>query len=189
MEERQEYETESSSESEYSYASPVEAPPVWPKVVGILLVVVLALAALWYFLVFQPNQKKEQERVRQEQLAQEKARQEQAEADRLRQQQEEAERRRQDSLAAIPATGTMETLSDRTGRYYVVAASAVDDDLLMDFAKKLSEKGVSSKLILPFGKHKVFRLTIADGDSFAAAQETANTLKADYGDALWVLKY
>ncbi|HEU5291758.1 MAG TPA: hypothetical protein VFU05_14010, partial [Cyclobacteriaceae bacterium] len=63
------------------------------------------------------------------------------------------------------------------------------DDLLTDYAKKLTDQGVSSKLIPPFGKYKLYRLAIADGDTFAATQEIANGKKAEYGDALWVLKY
>jgi hypothetical protein len=71
----------------------------------------------------------------------------------------------------------------------VVVASAVDVDLLTDYAKKLSEKGVSSKIIPPYGKYKVYRITIDSGDSFAMAQAKADGLKAEYGDAVWVLKY
>nr|HNH61741.1 hypothetical protein [Cyclobacteriaceae bacterium] len=80
-------------------------------------------------------------------------------------------------------------LTERTGRYYVVVASAVDDDLLVDHAKKLGEKGVSTKLIPPFRKYKFYRLTIADADTFAAAQQIADSKKSEYTDALWVLKY
>jgi len=90
---------------------------------------------------------------------------------------------------AKPAEGTIETLADRTGRYYVVVSSSVDGDLAMDRAKKLSASGKSTKIIPPFGKWKYFRLCIADFDSFAGAQSNADASKAEYGDALWVLKY
>ncbi len=171
---------------EYTYDPDEESTPVWPKVLGILLVIVLALGATWYFLYYRPAQEKERlakEKIEQE--AKDKAEQERLAAERLR----EAEQRRADSLANIPKIGVIETLSERTRRYYVVVASAVDDDLLMDYAKKLSGQGVSSKIIPPFGKYKLFRLAVADGDTFASAQEVANTKKTEYGDALWVLKY
>ena len=68
-------------------------------------------------------------------------------------------------------------------------ARPIDDDLLMDYAKKLSAKGVSTKIIPPFGDNKFYRLAIADQDSFALAQSNADAAKADYGAGVWVIKY
>lgn len=164
-----------------------ESAPVWPKVLGILLVIVLAGGAAWYFLMYRPAQEKA--RLAKEKLEQEAA---QKEKDRLAAEQrlrDEAEQKRLDSLANLTKAGTFEILSERTGRYYVIVASAVDDDLLIDYSKKLSAQGVSSKLIPPFRKYKFFRLAVADGDTFASTQEVADAKKAEYGDALWVLKY
>ncbi len=183
-------EEQPAEESTYRYSAYQEESSIWPKVLGILLVIVLALGATWYFVIYQP---KEKERIAQEEAAAEALRQkallEKQEQDRLAEAARQAEQQRLDSLAAIPKEGTIETLSDRTGRYYVVVASALDQDLLMDYAKDLSDKGVSSKIIPPFGRHKVSRISIAEGDSFDAAQTIANGLKAEYGDAVWVLKY
>jgi len=176
-------------ESEYRYEPVQESSPLWPKVLAIVLVVVVALGAAYYFLIYQPQQeeKARQAAIKEQQDRERKVREE--EENRIRLAREAAERRRLDSLAAIPKTGTIETLEQRTGKYYVVVASAVDVDLLTDYAKKLSEKGVSSKIIPPFGKYKVYRITIDSGDSFAMAQAKADGLKAEYGDAVWVLKY
>lgn len=163
-----------------------ESAPVWPKVLVILLVIGLALGAAWYFVLYKPAQEKIRIAKEQKELAEKMEQERLAEAQRLR----DAEAQRvADSLANASKVGVIETLSERTGRYYVVAASAIDDDLLMDHAKKLSKQGVSTKIIPPFGKYKFFRLTIADGDTFASAQEVANAKKADFGDAVWVLKY
>ncbi|QOI98192.1 MAG: SPOR domain-containing protein [Flammeovirgaceae bacterium] len=177
------------AESEYHYEPVKEPAPVWPKVLAIVLVVVVALGAAYYFLIYQPQQ---EEKARQAAIKaqQDKERIEREEEEnRARLAREAAEKRRLDSLAAIPTTGTIETLEQRTGKYYVVVASAVDVDLLTDYAKKLSEKGVSSKIIPPFGKHKVYRITVDSGDSFALAQAKADGLKSEYGDAVWVLRY
>ncbi len=174
---------------EYTYDPDEETAPVWPKIVGILLVIVLALGATWYFALYRPAQAEKERLAKEktEQEAKDKAEQERLAAEqRLR---EEADRKIADSLANLSKVGVIETLSERTSRYYVVAASAVDDDLLMDYAKKLSGQGISSKIIPPFGKYKLFRLAVADGDTFASTQEVANAKKAEYGDALWVLKY
>lgn len=177
------------AESEYRYEPVQEPAPQWPKVLAIVLVVVLALGAAYYFLIYQPQQeeKARQATIKAQQDKERKAREE--EENRAQLAREAAERRRLDSLAAIPKTGTIETLEQRTGLYYVVIASAVDVDLLTDYAKKLSEKGVSSKIIPPYGKYKVYRITIDSGDSFAMAQAKADGLKPEYGEALWVLKY
>ena len=59
----------------------------------------------------------------------------------------------------------------------------------MDHAKKLSAKGVSCKIIPPFGKAKFYRLAIAEGDNYTDTQATADGMKGEYGDALWVIKY
>ncbi len=174
--------------SEYAFEE--EPAPVWPKVLGILIVVLLAAGAAWYFVVYKPNKEKQELAAREAAHKQHvadsiaAARASAAEQARL-----EAEKRKADSLANASKVGVFEALTERTGRYYVVVASAVDDDLLVDHAKKLGAKGVSTKLIPPFRKYKFYRLTIADADTFAAAQQLADSKKAEYTDALWVLKY
>ncbi len=167
-----------------------ESSPIWPKVLGILIVVLLAVGAVWYFVVYKPKADKE----KQELAAREAARQKHvadstASANALAQAKLDAEKRKADSLANASKVGVFEALTERTGRYYVVVASAVDDDLLIDQAKKYAAKGVSTKLIPPFRKYKFYRLTIADTDTFAAAQQLADSKKGEYTDALWVLKY
>ena len=97
-----------------------------------------------------------------------------------------------DSIASIPPTpevGTIDTINERTGLYYVVVASDIDDDLLMDYARKLSANGVSSKMIPPHGRVRYYRLTVAEGDTWSNAQAKADNLKGEYGSALWVTKY
>lgn len=172
-----------------TYLDPVaDQPSILPRIIGIVFVVLLAIAASWYFAVYRPEKQKEkalieQKRKEAEQLEQDKLAAEQ----RLLE-----ERRRAEELAAASVKtqeGSIETLSARTSRYYVVAASSIDADLVMDYAKKLSAKGVNCKIIPPYGKVKFSRLTVAEGETFADAQKLANTMKADYGDALWVIKY
>ncbi|HQQ83235.1 MAG TPA: hypothetical protein PK059_08575 [Cyclobacteriaceae bacterium] len=157
-------------------------------IVAVILVVVAA-GYLIYNFVWAPRA--EAERLAKEkqakELALQKKQKEEAEA---RAKQEAEERRRQQELAnAKPVIGTIETLTAPTRRYYVIVTSDIDDDLLMDYAKKLSEKGVSSKIIPPFGGKNFYRLAIADHDSFASAQTNADAVKNDYGNTVWVLRY
>lgn len=167
-----------------------ESSPVWPKVLGILIVVLLAVGGVWYFLVYKPKADKEKKELADREAARKKHLADSTTAaNAAAQARLDAEKRKADSLANASKAGIFETLTERTGRYYVVVASAVDDDLLVDHAKKLGAKGISTKLIPPFRKYKFYRLTIADADTFAAAQQLADSRKAEFTDALWVLKY
>ena len=157
------------------------------RIIGwIVVLVVLVGGFLAYRYVYVPKKEKE----KQEQLAKEKAEiRKKAEADSLARVAEADRLKREAEANAKPAVGAIETLEQRTGHYFVIISSSVDGDLAMDRAKKLSEKGVSSKIIPPFGKWKFYRLGIGDYDSFASAQSSADASKGEYGDALWVMKY
>lgn len=178
-------------EPSYSYSyQDDEEPAIWPKVLGVLAVVAVAALAVWYFAFKMPEQRRAEEQAKRERLAaQEEARKK--EAARLEEQRrlQEEQQKTAATPAALPA-GTIETLSSRSGRYYVVVASSIDGDLIMDYAKKLSVKGVTSHIIPPYGKTKFHRLAVADGDTYANAQATADGMKGgDYGDKIWVIKY
>lgn len=177
--------------SRYSYMEE-NNQPVWPKVLAIVLLILLAGSAFYYFFSYRPQQQAAEQREleirenRDRELRAERERQ--AEVKRL---QDEAAQRRADSLANIPKEGSIEKLSGRTGQYWVVVASAIDDDLLMDFAQKLSKDGKQVKIIPPFGKQgKFHRLAIDSRDSYADAQAAADGMKGgEFGDQLWVVRY
>ncbi len=181
---------ETETRSTYSSYMEEENKSKAPVIVGVVVALAVVIAGgLFYFFVYKPQQV-EKERVARE-AAELKARQEQELRD--KQAAEEAARKRiADSLALVnakPKEGTIETLTDRTKRYYVVVTSAIDGDLVMDYAKRLSAKGISTKIIPPFGKYKFSRLAIGDYDTFANAQASADAAKSDYGGAVWVLKF
>ncbi|MBT1703462.1 hypothetical protein [Chryseosolibacter indicus] len=182
-ESRQEYKTSSAYVEDEPSSS-------WGKILGVLVVVaLLGGAAYWFFGIYQP-QKLASEKARKEQLAREEAERRAAE-ERLAEERRLAEQRRADSLANLkPKVGTVQTLTDRTGRYYVVVASAVDGDLIMDYANKLAPKGVNAKIIPPFGKAKFYRLAVAEGETYTETQATADGMKGgEYGNDLWVIRY
>ncbi|HEY9490078.1 MAG TPA: SPOR domain-containing protein [Chryseosolibacter sp.] len=163
----------------------------WPKIIGIIFILLLVGAGGWYFFIQKPKTDAARlELQQQEQTRLDSTRR----ADELRDNEQrriaEENRLRADSVAqATPAVGTIETLNGRTGRYYVVVASAIDGDLIMDYAKKLSQKGINPKIIAPYGNVKFHRLTVADGETFAATQLIADGLKSEYTAAAWVIKY
>lgn len=179
-------------EPSYSYADQdEEKPAIWPKVLGILLLLIVAGGAIWYFAQIRPKQLAKEAKERREQLAiQEEA--QKKEDERLAEQQRlEDEQKKAAAVAtATPAAGSIQKLEGRTGRYYVVVASSVDGDLIMDYAQKLSKKGVTTKIIPPFGKSIFHRLAVAEGDTYANTQASADGMKGgEYGDKVWVIKY
>ncbi len=185
------YQQEASKETERVPYVPMDEPKSnAPMIIGLIIGLVVVVAGfLIYFYVYKPKA----EKARQEQLAKTaELKKQKTEEERLAKLRDEEERKRREAEAAAnakPAEGTIETLTERTKRYYVVVSSNIDDDLIMDYAKKLSAKGVSTKIIPPFGKTKFYRIAIADHDTFALAQTNADAAKAEYGSALWVIKY
>jgi hypothetical protein len=178
----------SSYNSSYSSSNSDEKSKA-PMVIGLIIgLVIIVASALVYIYVYKPAADK----AKQEEIARENERKRKENEARLAREREEEERRRREAEAAAnakPAVGTIETLTDRTRRYYVVVSSAVDGDLIMDYAKKLSVKGTSTKIIPPFGKWKFYRLAVGDYDTFATAQTNADGVKGEYGSGVWVIKY
>ncbi len=175
----------------YSFREEKKSSPVGAIVISILIVLALAAGGYWLF-VMKPEQDREKAQMALAQRqAEEKRLEEERNAAQLREQQLAEERRVADSLAnaMAPKEGVIETLSERTGRYYVVVASAIDDDLLMDNAQKLSKNGAHVRIIPPFRNVQFFRMAVDDGDTYADAQSKADNLKGEYGDGVWVIKY
>lgn len=182
----------SGSDTEYVYTPP-PPEPIWPKLVMALVILLVVGGGAWYLFSYRPAQKAEAERIAreaEERNAAERRIAEERRAAEERKRREEEERRRLEAEAnAKPAEGAIEVLNERTGRYYVVISSALDGDLTMDYAKKLSKDGISTKMLTPNNRSKFTRLAIADYDTWAEAQAFAESQKGSYGDAVWVVKY
>jgi hypothetical protein len=159
-------------------------------IIGILVPVIILVAAYFgYVYLYQ----KPKEKAKIEQAARDKEAADlklKADAERLAKEKEEQERLAREAVAnAKPAIGTIEQLTAQTGRWYIVAASSIDGDLIMDEAKRKSTTGISTKIIPPYGKWKYYRLTISDYDTFALADAGAKESADQYGGKLWVMKY
>ena len=102
-----------------------ESPAIWPKVLGIMLVLLIAGGAVWYFAIQRPKALAAEAKQRELLAIQEQARRK--EAERIEEQRRiEAEKLKSDSVVVVakPVPGAIETLSGRSGRYYVVVASS-----------------------------------------------------------------
>lgn len=81
------------------------------------------------------------------------------------------------------------TLTDRTGRSYVIVGSFFDGDLANDYGQELAAQGISATIIKPFGKSKFYRVSIADYGSYNEAMDEAEKAKSSYGGEVWALRY
>ena len=99
---------------------------------------------------------------------------------------------RLNEIAAIEArkvAGVVETISSPTGRFYIIVSSSIDDDLALDYAKKLVAQGEEVKIVEhEASSHFYYRVALGD----YATQELADAASlsfGDYGSDIWVLKY
>jgi hypothetical protein len=86
-------------------------------------------------------------------------------------------------------SNNFETISERTGRYYIIVTSSIDGDLAMDYAQNLAAAGNSVKIIAPYGNVKFHRVAVGNVESLSEAETLANELKTEYGDGVWVMRY
>ena len=189
---------ESTEEKEYvpgSYTPKHTGGSNTGAIIGIIFLILLVAAAIWWFAYESPRRDEIAEQTRIEQEEQARIRQEQQAreaAERQRQQEEAARLAEEERLAAEQQSsepGTIETISQRTGRYYVIVTSSIDGDLAMDYAKDLAADGNSVKIIAPYGNVKFHRVAVTDVETLADAEVRANELKGQYGDGVWVMKY
>lgn len=80
-------------------------------------------------------------------------------------------------------------ISSPTGQYYVIVASAIDDDLLRDYAGKLITKGYNCAILAPKGNAKFSRLAVAEFSLLNDAALKSEELKSEFGEKVWVKKY
>ena len=82
------------------------------------------------------------------------------------------------------------TISQPTGRSYIVIGSFVDGDLAQDYGQELLDQGIGSRIIPPTPREPLmYRVAIADFDNFQTAMNDVIMFRDKYGDKTWVLKY
>ncbi|MEP1032523.1 SPOR domain-containing protein [Ekhidna sp.] len=97
-----------------------------------------------------------------------------------------------DELAALEAkkaAGIVESVSTPTGRYYIIVSSSIDEDLAMDYAKKLAKEGNDVQIIEhDSGKNLYYRVALGDYATLEQAQGSLSSFSS-YGSGVWILKY
>ncbi len=164
-----------------------------PKIIGGIIVVLVIAALVWYFGFYQKQQKEiaAAEKAKQEQLDKQKAAEEEA-ARKMKAKADAAAAAEEAQLAAETqeqANAGVQILSERSGRYYIVLESFVDEDFAKDFGNKVAQEGTPSFLIPPYSKKKMQRVAIGGYDSMDEAKAALNDLAEEFGTGKWILKY
>jgi len=162
-----------------------------PLIIAILVAVLLIGGGSYYFFSVRPAQQKEKERIAKiEKQKAKKAEQARLAKEREEQARLEAERLAQEEAEAEPEIGTVETISERTGRSYVVIGSFFDADFAQDFGNGLAQNGVSSKILTPADNKGFHRVAVEDFDTFTEAESRAAELRGgEFGEEIWAIKF
>jgi len=163
-----------------------------PKIIGGIFTILLVAVAIWYFGFYGPQQKKiaEDEKARQEQLdLKTKADAAALQAKRAADAAAAAEEARLAAEAENLAKSGVQILEQRTGHYYIVLESFIDDDFAKDFGNKIAQQGTPTFLIPPYSKKKMQRVGIGSYESIEEAQSALNELPDKFGKGKWILKY
>jgi len=82
------------------------------------------------------------------------------------------------------------TISEPTGRSFIVVNSFVDADLAQDYGNKMLEQGVGVKILSPTDRAPLMhRVAVADYSDFEQAMNEVQMFREKYGENAWVLKY
>lgn len=97
-----------------------------------------------------------------------------------------------DSMALRPGpTGLLDTISEKTGRFYLIAGTFKTikgaEDLLVKVQAK--EPSVKPSLILPAPKYPKFKVAVWSGNTKEEAAEAYERLSIMFGKDIWVFEY
>lgn len=86
--------------------------------------------------------------------------------------------------------GIIETINAPSGRFYVVVSSNLDDDLAMDYAKKLAKDGVDVTILAPpEGQRGYYRVTIDNFSTWSEADARAKELRGTMNQETWAFRF
>ena len=91
---------------------------------------------------------------------------------------------------SIPkAIGEISEISQPLDKYYLIAASFLDNDLAFDYAEKLILSGSNVILILDFHVRYFTRVALLEYETLDKANVGLDKYKDEFDEQLWVLKY
>lgn len=89
------------------------------------------------------------------------------------------------------AAGTLIRVESKAARptYYLIVGSLPNERLALEEAPQYQNRVPAVYLITPYDDTKNYRLAIGSFGSFTQANKELERIKADYTEALWILKY
>jgi cytoskeletal protein RodZ len=167
-----------------------------PLIIGLIVALIVLGGAGYYFFVVIPENQRQEElahiEIEKAKKAEEKRLAREAEEKGLAE--EEARLAQEEAVAeAEPETETGEitTITQKTGRSYVVVGSFVDSDFANDYSIELAAKGANPKILVPDGGKGFHRVAVGDFETFVEAENRANEVRTDgdFGDQVWPLRF
>lgn len=97
-----------------------------------------------------------------------------------------------DELALLEArrkAGVVETVDSPSGNYYIIVSSSIDDDLALDYAKRLTREGKDVKVVKhDFDGISYYGVAVGEYASWEEATSATSSFEGSY-DRVWVLKF
>lgn len=89
------------------------------------------------------------------------------------------------------AAGTLIRVESKAARptYFIIVGSLPNERLALEEAPQYQNRVPALYLITPYDDTRNYRLAIGSFGSFTKANEELERIKADYTEALWILKY
>lgn len=85
--------------------------------------------------------------------------------------------------------GEIIQVNEITGKYYIVIGSFIDEDLAMDYAKKLVKNDVGVYLINSIKKKRYTYVAVETSDNLENAKQIARDISSKYPKGAWVISY
>jgi hypothetical protein len=91
----------------------------------------------------------------------------------------------------LKAVGTLIRVESKAARptYFIIVGSLPNERFALEEAPQYQNRVPTVYLITPYDDTKNYRLAIGSFGSFTQANEELERIKADYTEALWILKY
>lgn len=80
-------------------------------------------------------------------------------------------------------------IESKTGKYFVIIGGFKNKRKAAAFVSKLISEGNEAKVIAPYDDKGVYRVSVADYNSYEEASSGKSTLAQNYGSDLWILNY
>lgn len=165
-----------------------------PLIIGLIVALIILGGGGYYFFVVAPENARQEELARIEVEKAKKAEEARKarEAEEKRKAEEEARLAQEEAAkAAEPKAGEISTITQKTGRSYVVVGSFVDGDFANDFSMELAAKGANPKILVPEGGKGFHRVAVEEYETFVEAENRANEVRngGDFGDQVWPLRF